>query len=115
MNNQELTHYGVVGMKWGKRKAQASERMALRKASAAITDKRKESFLKVAEKHKNKAADYDKQMADYKTKKALNKNKNNTVNSDRTKKFAKVGATTAISILGIIGATKILEKELFKE
>ena len=44
MDNNELKHYGVLGMKWGVRKARASANIALRRSAGAITEERRKAF-----------------------------------------------------------------------
>lgn len=50
MNNEELKHYGVVGMKWGVRRATRS----LEKAKQTGNVKKKEKALNRLDKHKTK-------------------------------------------------------------
>lgn len=60
----ELMHYGVIGMKWGVRKARRKEQKFQRKADKARSEKGKERALAKANKYGAKAdkiqSDWDK-------------------------------------------------------
>lgn len=57
MENNELYHYGVKGMRWGVRKARQKERAALNFAAKAATRGRREEGLARAEKYRKQADD----------------------------------------------------------
>ena len=55
MNDTELIHYGVKGVRWGVRKARRKEVAALRSASKAVGDSRRKELLSKAEQHHKEA------------------------------------------------------------
>ena len=70
MENNELVHYGVIGMKWGVRKSRSSERSALSKASNAIGTKRSRKF---ADLYKQRRDESNQLESLYKTAKSAKK------------------------------------------
>ena len=99
----ELMHYGVPGMKWGRRKAKTAAAIYGMNARAySKSNKTLASMNRDAQKKQlAKVADYDKQIAarknspEYKAKVA------------KTKKVAKIGAAVAGTALAAYGAYKV--------
>ena len=101
MNNNELQHYGVVGMRWGKRKAKQAELRNYKQAANAFGDKRRQEFLKKAKEHRKEAEEYDRQIKEH----YENKNKSSKTKMSRGKKIA-IAALSGFGVGLVIDVTK---------
>ena len=114
MDNNELYHFGVKGMRWGHRKVRGHAgpgKYATRKRQLA-GDKRDLDYLNKGEHlsvglTKKRQAAYDKRdKAVLEKRIAKNEQKNNKGLSTKQKKVVKVGAAAAGTMLAVYGAYK---------
>jgi len=121
MENRELMHYGVKGMRWGHRK---TYRSAVKTANSAADAARKETLKNTSrignstyQRHRkaNVAANkaymdsMKKSKAEAKAARVSEKNANpNKGLSDKQKKAVKVGAAAAGTVLAAYGAYKLV-------
>lgn len=94
--NEELKHYGVLGMKWGQRKAK--QRGETYKYTSWNTNRHKNAARKLLAKARSAKSGSKKQMklkekAKIREKKALASQKYDDLQSDYAKNTAKVGST----------------------
>lgn len=123
MNNNELMHYGVKGMKWGHRKAQQYSDRA-KKAREKGDDSLADRFEKKSQYMTRRAA-YNKKQADVNETRSIGSKlamnllagpfANRTYNSIRASGGSRViaaGATLAVGILGPMGLGHVLVSKL---
>jgi predicted ribosome quality control (RQC) complex YloA/Tae2 family protein len=105
MNNNELYHHGVKGMKWGVRKARRKERAALNSAAKAATDERKNEALTRAEKYRKQADYITKTHYEAKAqKKTMRLNKDGSITEISKSEQVAKGKRIAKNILTGVGA-----------
>ena len=103
MNNNELYHYGVLGMKWGKRKARGSSKKSKK-------DNYHEDYKK-AHSGKSYKSMSNQELGD--TNKRLNMErqyKDLTKKTNAGKKAVNAFVATAGTISAVIGATAVYKK-----
>jgi Flp pilus assembly protein TadB len=106
LDNNELYHYGVKGMRWGVIRARRKERSALNSASKATTDKQRSEYLSAAKKHHKQATNiksaHDKAKAE---KKNMRLNRDGSITEVSKSKQASVGKKVVKGLVIGVGAT----------
>ena len=101
MENNELYHHGVPGMKWGHRKSTPQTSLDVARANYKSDKKQyNKSF------HKNEKAKAKETTKNDKVKKAKTKE---TTKNDKVKKAVAIGSAAAVSILAAYGTYKVSE------
>ena len=93
-----LMHYGVLGMKWGKRKQRQLANSAYRASGRMFGEKRRKAMLEKARKHDEEADRLEREIA---KKKAENKSTGNNA-----KRHLAIGAAAVGSALAVYGGKK---------
>lgn len=108
MEQKELYHYGVLGMKWGVRRAQKRANIALKRASGASTESRRKKFH---DDYIKKQAEADKKRIEYE------RAKTNQTKGERVAERILLGiggaavASTAVAVgVGVTRIQKILRE-----
>lgn len=106
-NQYELVHYGVLGMKWGIRKARRSENAALRKSSRALGKNRRDAFMDVYKDRKADTKKLEKAYDKYKTNRKTDLNTAKEAKDEFKQTMVKIkaqrGRSHVPAILGTIG------------
>ena len=102
MDNNELKHHGVPGMKWGVRRYRQKARAAYSASSRTFGEKRRQKVMDNARK-------YDEIADQLELGNEQVRDEIRSINKQRLKRTAKIGAAAAAGCLAVYGGYKLNE------